>query len=541
MDFSLASSKLKISVLAVCSLMFSFYLWGQNLGAQWGIIDDHEIMRFTGPSGRLKIADFGRVLLDTEFGSPGTSLRYRPSYYLIRISEAFLWGNSPLAWYSCRLILFAIVFSILWWLTAKYAGLLVGLMLTLYVSVFPYWADIWTRLGPAETYAVVGTAIYALGFVNIWELAQRGAKEDRFSSTNWVLMLLGAFAAMGSKENFLLLLAPSFLLLIALWRKQLLGKAAVAASVLIGSYGVFITSAVCVALLKSKKDIYANSVEPTGRLELLYLGVKNALSGRYVISGAIILASLIGALFVYLLKHSDCDRVRQLSRYVARYLCQSGVLLFLYASQFAFYSGKWPTGIRYDFPGALCAPLLMLFTALLVRDALAVFSSETVWRNAVPVIFSVILGGLILQQGFEPLRTASRRNAEKTRMFTAGIADVTKTLLNEPSTNLLFVSANALADFEPLYSVSLFLRNNNVKNNFYLYLTAPPQGSSKGNLREDLAYQLRAVSAQGSKGNWEHTDFLPLGGMDPRRNCFSLSFSTSSPAVPACVDLGRVM
>ncbi|HZM02573.1 MAG TPA: hypothetical protein VFC44_06085, partial [Candidatus Saccharimonadales bacterium] len=61
-------------------------LWG-NFTAQWGAIDDHEIMRFLGPQDRLRFRDIPSRLMAGEAGHWGGSPRYRPSYYLLRLTE----------------------------------------------------------------------------------------------------------------------------------------------------------------------------------------------------------------------------------------------------------------------------------------------------------------------------------------------------------------------------------------------------------------------------------------------------------------------
>jgi hypothetical protein len=55
------SARLKILLMAVCSMLFSYYLWGDNLDAKWGLQDDHEIIDTLGPS-LNKNTNFGNLL-----------------------------------------------------------------------------------------------------------------------------------------------------------------------------------------------------------------------------------------------------------------------------------------------------------------------------------------------------------------------------------------------------------------------------------------------------------------------------------------------
>lgn len=538
MKFAFASEKLKLPAMALGSLMLTLYLWGNNLRARWGIIDDHEIMRFLGTDGHLAASHFWKVLLGTEIASPGTSLRYRPAYYLLRVCETFVWGDSPLGWYACRIVLFALSVMILWWLVEKYVGFVAGFLFTLYICTFPWWADIWAKLGPAETYAVFGTALYAAGFVRVLEATRQEAPAGAASLVNWLLMLAGAFIAMGSKENLLFLLLPVIILILILWKKRFAGKTAIALSAVICGYGIFIAAAVATALAKSHKDIYANSVKPVGRLELLYYGMIKALGNGYVLFGLIAVTIFMAGVLVCLLKQNDQGKIKRYCRSLAKYLCLSGVLLLIYASQFAFYNGQWPAGMRYDFPGGLCGPLLMLATAILVAEMVVLLFAATVWRNGVLIAFSLLLGILIVRQGFEPLRVASRENAEKTQMFTRGVSSLAQKLLKEPKADLVFVSFHA-RDHEPIGSISIFLRSFGVKNRFCLYLNVHPH-YTKTKLDTDLAADLRELSLDGSKGGWLYSAFSPLSSLDKSHGCYSISFSASGGDVLDCENLGQI-
>ena len=65
----------------------AYALFGSMLGAKWSPIDDHEIMWFLGPDGRIGWSEIPRVLMtQTEVGHFGGALaRYRPSYYFLRV------------------------------------------------------------------------------------------------------------------------------------------------------------------------------------------------------------------------------------------------------------------------------------------------------------------------------------------------------------------------------------------------------------------------------------------------------------------------
>jgi len=133
LTLNIKSIKLKILVMAVCSLLFSFYLWGNNLDAKWGLQDDHEIIETLGPSLNLKASAFWQALLETEIANPGTALRFRPTYSVLRLSEIFFFGASPFNWYLFRMVLFSFFIFLLWLIVDKHTGFVAGSLFTMYI------------------------------------------------------------------------------------------------------------------------------------------------------------------------------------------------------------------------------------------------------------------------------------------------------------------------------------------------------------------------------------------------------------------------
>ncbi len=98
------------------AVLVTGFLLHDDLQAKWGIIDDHEIMAFLGPTGHLTPGDW-LTSLQTHPEIAGLDLhipRYRPAYYSLRLTECMLWGNNPHSWYGARLVLF--------WLALTFPG-----------------------------------------------------------------------------------------------------------------------------------------------------------------------------------------------------------------------------------------------------------------------------------------------------------------------------------------------------------------------------------------------------------------------------------
>src|SRR5262249_4395159 len=143
--------------LAVCGL-FSGIVLRDNLHARWAIIDDHEIAELIGPTGEMTFSQLGdHLATHTEVGNPTWEWpRYRPVYFSLRLTECLLWGNTPELWYLARNAMFAVSLALFWTVLWRWLGFLAGSLVLLVLLTHDFWGDIWCRLGPGETYAVVG-------------------------------------------------------------------------------------------------------------------------------------------------------------------------------------------------------------------------------------------------------------------------------------------------------------------------------------------------------------------------------------------------
>lgn len=130
------------------------------------------------------------------------------------------------------MLMFIVSVSVFWWIVSQRLGLASSFIFTLYILTERYWVDIWTRLGPGETYAVFGSTLFFLGFLSL--LRERGRpKMDFYYYNKLLLVLLGTLVAIGSKENFLILVFPVIYLFIVKFRRKQLHPVFTAAVLLI--------------------------------------------------------------------------------------------------------------------------------------------------------------------------------------------------------------------------------------------------------------------------------------------------------------------
>ena len=97
--------KYSIFFILIFSVIIVVGIFGRVLSAQWGVIDDHEIIAFLGQDRKLYLHEIFPALKSTEVGDFGSLTRYRPSYFLLRLLECVAWGANPLYWYAFRLVL----------------------------------------------------------------------------------------------------------------------------------------------------------------------------------------------------------------------------------------------------------------------------------------------------------------------------------------------------------------------------------------------------------------------------------------------------
>ncbi len=506
--------------LSWAGLVTSFLLH-DNLKAQWGLIDDPEIAGFLGTEGRMSVADWASAMAGfREVGNPtSTWTRYRPAYYGLRITECLLWGNRPILWYAARLLLFATALAVSWTLLWRWLGSGAACMALLCLLTYDCWRDIWCRLGPSEIYAVFGVALYAAGVAGVLRQGPREAgppeagpaspAEQSTADRSWALILIGGVVAMGSKENFLVIVPFTWLLTAWLARQKRLSRSGLYCAVLTSLVGLFIAGVVVIGLANSGRDIYAQSTDPGDRLMRLIDGFGQL--GRrpevYLL--------LIGAVIILAVAF-HARRRRQLHllwpAWKRGFLAILGLLALL-VSQFVFYNGQWPRHNRYDFPGLLALPFMALVVAWMIEQALGRSGERRgvsptlgerrgvspTWQKAFHAGVVVGLFLVAASKGFATIHEGAELNASITREFTSTLGDLVDELHADPDRPAVFV-CRGLYYYEHVISLRRYLRLRQVVNPLFLQLDHEDAALWEG--RQDLAKGLRKMSEHGDgQGN----------------------------------------
>lgn len=503
-------------VIVAGSLALTFALIGSTLTAKWHPIDDHDIAAWLGPKGAVALADIPSLVMRTEVGRPGGEFpRYRPSYFVLRALETSLWGSHITAWWASHLLIVVASIAMSWRFMARWMGLVGAGVLVLYLMTDPFWVGIVCRLGTAEVYGVLGTAMYVLGFANV----ARARAEDGRSMGSWILLTAGALIAMGSKENFLLMLLPLWALAALLLGRRRLGAAGVVGSLVVSAYGLFIAWAVSSSIGRTGQDVYQRGVSVRGRLAMLGDGL--GLSLRPLAWWDVILAILLLAAALI-----AAGKLRPAVRpLVVGAVVVAGVSL-LYAGQFAFYDGQWPARwpgaavfLRYNFPGV---PARVVMLAAVAYFGLALMRRVGLARRLVRAVGAGLVGGLVLlvvDAGFGLLRSQAALAVQTTRLWTANLDATVATLKTRPAQPVVVFNHSA-SDGEPVYSIPRFLAARGVTNPLVLRVEPYPVHL---NLEIRIRQWLTDVSARGGIG-YEPMDRLPSGG-----TVFGIGLSGDAP------------
>ena len=194
----------------------SWFALSDNLTADFGPLDDSELLAWLNQDGRLPAEEAWSTLVnETDIGQFRDRPRLRPAFAVTRVLETVAFGDNATGHYLSVLGMFAATVALLgtafaWWVLVASRikslpatiGLSAGsaIIASLLIASLGSWTGIVARLGTSERIAGLGFALMVLGLTAL--ILQR-------SAWWWIPALLGAWIAVLGKENFLLIsLAP---------------------------------------------------------------------------------------------------------------------------------------------------------------------------------------------------------------------------------------------------------------------------------------------------------------------------------------------
>lgn len=520
---------LRAAVLCLVAVTLAIYTLGPLNRARWAIQDDHEIAFFSGPGGRLPFSGIPRMLRETDIGYAGRISRFRPAYMGLRLLESSLWGLSPAGWYRTRLVLYAMSVFLVGWVLAARVGTIASVGLVGWVLSARYWFQVWGRLGPPESYAAFGCALWGSGIYLLWPSGT--ASTQTSSYRQWLgllLFVLGNLLVVGAKENFLILAAPNVVLAISETRFGRTGEARWWACLTNVAAAIAVATPLAIYFAAVPVDYYGHSVMLPQRVAVLARGAVQftALHAAFIL-GLVLWVGTRTLAFLAVLSPSSAWR-----RLTSGLVFASASALALFLSQFVLYNGDITRDTHYEFPAALAEPGLVVGVSLCLRDFFLRTGLLRVERAIHNLTATALLGLALLHlHGFHEQREMSRGWAAATTDFTAGITSAAKAARSAPNVPVVIISGRPLDD-EPIVAVDRFLLSLGASNARFLVLDWEPGRQQWSPLENYLAPGIERLAREGG------LRFRPASQLDPAAPCFSIGLSHEPQQ--GCRSLGRL-
>ncbi len=419
----------------VIGAIFVFALFGENLSANFWFIDDHAIL-----DAIRKVNSGGSVfslLLDSEVGAWGRALRYRPSYYFLHSSEAYIWGDATSKWYLVRLLTFQQLVALTLFFLCTRFGIVLGVAGSIWIFSREMWTDIFSRLGTGEYYIALGLVIGGFGWLMLSGTNRLTQKLGQG------LLFLGAVVAAGSKENVAVMIFGALIYLV--FSSKYRSKVNWIFGSILMAFCLLILTEIVIAVSKTGTDIYGTSVRVSDRL---------AIFSKFSDTSAMMISSL-GILLV-----SWVERRNLRERIVSPEWRMASVAFGVMLVNFVFYNGDWPAGNRYDFPGILVVPLVVASVLGALNNSFG-FCQRNSRRMAAGVLVVVLLFAL---PGFSKLKAGAHNNVVRTARTKATIDTVRRIAGVKTDFPVVLEMSSPSRSYELLYSLRAFLRHSGVTN-----------------------------------------------------------------------------
>lgn len=477
---------------------------GGLFGAKLGMIDDHEIPYFLGSDGAITLAELPSVIDKTELGAWGEYLRFRPSYYTLRVMETMLWRDNATLWFMTRYLLLAIS---MWWgmrIMSHYFPKILSYLFIFYVLTMPFWPDLLTRLGPSEIYGVPALLGFAYGYV--------------FNKP--YLILLSYIVAVGAKENFLFLLP---LLLLWIWQqvnKRQMTKWLWATSLIAIAYTGWIVAAILVATGRAGADIYGEAISYRYRVTRFVWDIPKIIVERKMY---VSLAAAILMIVTWIRKPKD----KQVLNILLTMLAVYGVI----ASQYIFYPNQIPTLMRYDYPVMILFRVADMVALYYFGNYLFSHWQKKLLLPGMYILIGIVLAASIYKSQYKLITMQAQKVVKSTNTFSSKLNVITSKAKSEPESTLVFVSDFWL-DFEPIISLSRHLTARGINNIMILAYTPDTT------LTDPLGIELQQRFIDSMNGSvTDDTSFIRFSPKSKLTEpCYSLTLGDTT-SLPVCPEL----
>lgn len=510
----------EIVLIVVASTGSIYFMFHSVLKSQWSLVDDQEIAYYLGSDHKINLPEAWNIYVnDTEIGKYGSYPRFRPAFFAFRLLESYLWSDNLALWYWTSLVMFIIFMSIFWYLSAEVIGFVLAAFISFFVVTSYYWIDIFGRLGASEPYAAIGLAIFGLGVYFLYS-------HPKTINFGWFLACIGAMIATGSKENFFPVLILLAWIAFDQFKKKRINGWGWAWLALTVIWNVWIFSSIALAVGKTGKDVYQQSVSLGVRLAILIAALK-----RWEVLALFGLCLLFfGIGFIARKKN------RQIWVLSIKLGAVLSFLLFVYLTQLIVY-GNFPIGDRYDFPALFVWPVVAI-ALIWYFQQVARLGTHLSYR--VLVFMMALMACVFLAnshfQGIKVAQRESLKHVWATHKFTTSVLKLDSLIKQYPNYTLIFQANTPISDYVSAFVYNPFLRYYGVSNPMAVMWAGAPIDHYDG-LNATLISDLQNASAHGGVVLTNvslRPDFIPLSETDGNK-CVLVLLSSTEPAKDCAV------
>jgi hypothetical protein len=239
-----------------------------------------------------------------------------------------------------------------------------------------------------------------------------------------------------------------------------------------------------------------------------------------VYKGVVVTVVIAAAIDLLLRKVGDKERLERYRALAWRNGLYASIIVAVFVFNFLFYTGHIPASSRYDFPGILALPALLILLLKSVGETAGVFGFGVVARKTTGLVLAILLAVHTARARWI-LPSEAKEAVARNLAFDGGIQEARRMSREHPQWPIFVESFNYL-DYELVQALGFFFIAHSINNPRYLVYVANPSGEPRDEFQSSLD---QALTSQSTKGVIER-GYSPLADARPPHDgsCFRIVF-----------------